>query len=248
MNKNILVIDDEEGIRYTFEYFLSRAGYSVSTAQNFTEALSLIHERDFDVIFSDIILGDKTGIDILGEVRKKNRYSPFIIITGQPHVDTAAEAVRLGAFDYIAKPVQQKKLLDVTQLALEFKKVIDEREEYRLSIEAISRSVKDAIITLDSELSILELNEAAHTICGLSRDSVGRNFQEIQTACHAGCLRTVKKTIESQETIEDFKTECRSDEHPGQVVTITSTPLINHYGVFFRCGYGCQRRNPPPRS
>ncbi len=232
MREKILVVDDEEGIRYTFETFLVYEGYSVRTAKNYDEALYLITETEFDVIFADIILGDISGIEILREVRKRNIYCPVIIITGQPDIDTAVEAVRLGAFDYIAKPVQRKKLLHVAQLALHLKKVTDEREKYRLNIEAIFKSVKDAIITLDKELSVLEINESAKKICGVGRDSIGRNFHTIQTDCNLRCLESVRKTIDQKQSVESCRTECQRNNRSRQVVTISTSPLLNNNGVF----------------
>jgi len=71
MNEKILIIDDEEGIRFTFNKFLSARDYEVSTAKDFDEAIKYISETDFDVIFADIILRGKTGIDILREIKNK---------------------------------------------------------------------------------------------------------------------------------------------------------------------------------
>ena len=65
MKAKILVIDDEEGIRFTFSKFLSTQNYEVTTAQDFNDAIACISESDFDVIFADIILGGKSGLDVL---------------------------------------------------------------------------------------------------------------------------------------------------------------------------------------
>jgi len=160
MKANILVIDDEESIRFTFENFLSNEGYSVSTAGDYDEAISRISEADFDVVFTDIILGDKTGIDILKEIRKIKNNCPVIMVTGYPNVETASEAVRMGAFDYIPKPVRQSALIHVAHLALQHKLIRDENEKYRLNLEAIFRSVKDAIVTVDKDMLVVEVNDA----------------------------------------------------------------------------------------
>ena len=116
---NILVIDDEESIRYTFTNFLAGEGHIAVAACNYAEGLAQISESSFDLIFSDIILGGRTGIDILREVRARRQVCPVVMVTGYPTVETAAEAVRLGAFDYVQKPVEQDALLHITRLALE---------------------------------------------------------------------------------------------------------------------------------
>ena len=132
----ILVIDDEESIRFTFERFLTAKGYAVSTARDCREALARIDETDPDVVIADIILDDGSGIDILREIRRRKLNCPVIMITGDPNVDTAAEAVRLEAFDYLPKPLAEQALLLATATALKFKFVSDEQERYRSNLEA----------------------------------------------------------------------------------------------------------------
>ena len=159
----ILVVDDEESILYTFDSFLSDEGHEVVAARDYEEALRRIADADPDVVFSDIILGGKTGIDILRAVKERGLTSPVVMMTGYPILDTATEAVRLGAFDYVTKPVVQGVLLRIANLALQHKRVLDEREWYRSHLEAIFGSIEDAIITVDREMTILELNDAARS-------------------------------------------------------------------------------------
>ena len=110
MKARILIIDDEEGIRFTFKKFLSKEGYEVAAAEDFNEAVALITESDFDVIFADIILKGKTGLDVLREIKERKLLCPVVMITGYPNIETASEAIRLGAFDYISKPLQKDTL------------------------------------------------------------------------------------------------------------------------------------------
>ena len=87
------------------------------------------------------------------------------MITGFPNIESASEAVRLGAFDYIPKPIQKETLFHAIDVALQHKAVIIEREKYSSKLEAIFSSVKDAIINVDRDLRYLEINEAAKKIC-----------------------------------------------------------------------------------
>jgi two-component system, NtrC family, response regulator HydG len=179
MPARILIIDDEESIRFTFESFLADAGHQVSTAGSWCEAMGKIAGEGFDVVFADVVLGDRSGLDVLREIRERKLTSPVVMITGYPEVESAREAVRLGAFDYIPKPVRQDALLHVTELALRHKLLSDEKEKYRSNLEAIFRSVKDAIITVDKELVVVELNDAAAKFCGLSREAIGKAFDHL---------------------------------------------------------------------
>jgi two-component system response regulator HydG len=82
MTKEILVVDDEESIRYTFNFFLSEEGYQVSCAENYDEGVACLNKIDFDLIFVDIVLVGKTGIDLLKVIRQKKPHIPVIMITG----------------------------------------------------------------------------------------------------------------------------------------------------------------------
>lgn len=232
MKARILIIDDEENIRFTLKRLLLNAGYNVETAENYDEALVKIDEADFDLIFADVILGGKTGIDFLRETRNRNLNSPVIMITGVPGVDTASDALRLDAFDYMQKPVLKEPLLRVAKKALQHKTLVDEKEKYRLNLEAIFNSVKDAIITVDSELSVLEINEASKDICNLSRDIIGKPLSSISRYCDGQCLDTVRETINKKQPLEVYRVECKHKLRAQQVVAITTYPLLNNKGIF----------------
>jgi PAS domain S-box-containing protein len=223
----ILVIDDEETIRYAFESFLTDEGHMVATSQSCEQALTVLAEQDFDLVFTDIILGGKTGLEILRSVRERRPDCPVVMITGQPNLDTASEAVRLGAFDYIAKPVRQKTLLDVAERALKYKALVNEKERYRLHFEAIFRSVRDAIITVDRDLVVTGVNQAAGEICGLSRDDVGKQIGSFQRCFRKDCLELLAKTIREGRPAEALRIECAREDRPKRVVTIDASPLLD---------------------
>jgi two-component system response regulator HydG len=232
MKARILIIDDEEGIRFTFKKFLTAKGYEVSTAKDFDEAIECISGSDFDVIFADIILRGRTGIDILREIKNKKLNCPVIMITGYPNIETASEAIRLGAFDYIPKPIQKDILFHAIDVALQHKAVIDEKEKYRSNLEAIFSSVKDGIITVDKDLFVLEVNQAAHGICGLTRESVGKRFDLLQSSCKGRCLESLTETINTKKSIEESHLECQLADRQEQIVALTTFPLLNRHGEF----------------
>jgi PAS domain S-box-containing protein len=233
MKYNILVVDDEESIRDTFEFFLSEEGYEVFCACNYLEASEYILNKDIDLIVTDIILGGKTGIEILQLVKETHLNCPVVMITGYPNLDTASEAVRLGAFDYLAKPVTQDILLKTVKLALEHKNIIDEKDRYRSNLEAIFRSVKDGIITVDKELNIIEINDSVKTICGLSDTSKGKAFSCIIEGCKGKkCSEALNKTIIEKKTVELYRHECQSLHKAGQVVSLSINPLLGRNGEF----------------
>lgn len=232
MSARILIIDDEEGIRFTFNKFLSAENYEVATAKDFDEAVDHISKNNFDVIFADIILKGKTGMDVLREIKKRKINCPVIMITGYPNIDTASEAVRLGAFDYIPKPIQKDSLFHAIDVALQHKAVIDEKEKYRSNLEAIFRSVKDAIITVDKDMVVLEINEAARNICGFDRDSIGKVFSSLSDNCRGKCFEALVETVDTKKPAEFNHIECQLKNRKEQVVALSTSPLLDSQGVF----------------
>ncbi len=223
----ILVVDDEESIRFTFKSFLTDEGHEVATARAYDEALELISRREFDLMFMDIVLGGKTGIDLLKEAAGRNLRCPVVMITGYPNIETVSDAIHSGAFDYIFKPVKQETLLHTANMALQYKFLQDQNDAYRANLEAIFRSVKDAIITVDKDMVVLEVNDAANNICGISRETIGRPFESMPARCAFKCLGALRETISLKHPVEVHSTECEISSRQRQIVTINTSPLLN---------------------
>jgi PAS domain S-box-containing protein len=231
MSARILVIDDEEAIRFTFERFLRAAGHIVATAGSCREALERITETAFDVIFADIILEDGTGIEILREIKAKGLTCPVIMVTGDPGVETAADSIRLGAFDYISKPINQESLLHVARTALKYKAVHEEKEKYRTNLEAIFRSVKDAIITVDKDLTLLEFNEAAMTMCGFTYEDQGKPFASLPQMGDGKFAEILGDALAGNRPIEVDRIECVFKNRIRRVISVRTYPLLSLSGL-----------------
>ena len=118
MRQKILIIDDMEFILFALKMLLSREGYHVFTACSYSDAMEKMSGTDFNLMLTDIGLGDKTGLDVLKEVRKKDHFCPVILHTGAPDIKTETEARRMGAYDYLSKPVERETLLRSVRMAL----------------------------------------------------------------------------------------------------------------------------------
>jgi PAS domain S-box-containing protein len=182
-------------------------------------------------------MGGNTGIDILREIKKKKLNCPTVFITGYPNVETASEAVRLGAYDYLPKPVKNEILLRTVQKALLHKALVDENTKYRSNLEAIFKSIKDAIITVDKNLVILELNKAAEDICGFpsSKEAKGKKYESFLNGCSGKCLDILIETINTKLPAERSRFECNNQNGPGRVVDVTTYPLFNFQEKFNGC-------------
>ncbi len=227
MKAKILVVDDEETLRFTFERFLVNEGHETTSVGSCDEAVSLITNRVFDVVFADILLGDKMGLEVLRAVREKNATTQVVMITGHPTVDTAAEAVRLGAFDYLPKPVSKKTLLHAADMALRHKRVLDENARIRSNIEAIFRSVGDAIISVDNDLVLLEANERAEKLCGIGRKDIGKPLSESDRRCDRECIEVIRKSSKENRRVEVPQYKCSAT---GRILNIVVSPLLGADG------------------
>lgn len=119
MKEEILVLDDDRSVRVGFKRLLTSAGYKVSTAESYQQALARMDEKEFDLILADMILGDRCGIDILEEVSRRKLRTRVIIITAFPSMTTINASFRMQAFDYLTKPPEEEELLNCIEKALE---------------------------------------------------------------------------------------------------------------------------------
>ena len=132
----ILVVDDEQSIRELLEIFLEKKGFEVQTARSAQEALEASQRIAFDLIVSDIDMAGRSGIDLLQELGANGFSGSFILITGFATQETAIQALRMGAFDYIIKSEKWTEELDlVVHRALKYRRLGEEniylRREFR---------------------------------------------------------------------------------------------------------------------
>lgn len=228
MKNRILVIDDEENICFTLKRFLQDEGYHVNTVQDFQEAVDTLNANEFDLIFTDIMLDGRSGMELLNDARVQELNCPVVMITGVPSIETATEAVRLGAFDYLPKPVLQKDLIRVAATALKHKRVVDEKEKLQSNLKAIFKSVQDGIITVDSDFKVIEINQSAEKICSLPRQNIiGRSFLSNESECCKQCAGILKKSLNRKQIMQTRFINCRRKQSPVKVVSLSATPLIS---------------------
>jgi two-component system, NtrC family, response regulator PilR len=132
----ILIVDDERSIRELLEIFLKKEGFQVTSASSAEEGLTQVKAAEFDLIVSDIKMSDMTGIDLLREVRANGFNGQFILLTAFASAETAIQALKMGAFDYILKTENFMEELKLVVLsALESRRLREEntylRREFR---------------------------------------------------------------------------------------------------------------------
>ncbi len=235
---SILLIDDEETLRLTFSEFLLSAGYEVATAEGYETALSALDSREFDLILADIVLVGSSGMDLLREIKERDIAAPVVMITGHPSLETASQAMRLGAFDYLAKPVRREALLKVVGHALQHKALLEERgrlqaqsQRYSSHLEAIFLSVTEGIVAVDTSLRVSQANQAAEAICGFSaQEARGNNWGELECDCTQACRKVLTLALEGRVPVKRQRLTCWQDGGRQQLVIANATPLQDQAG------------------
>ncbi len=135
--KKILVIDDEENMRHMLSSILSRHGYAIEAVGNGREGLKLLQEKKFDFILCDIKMPVMDGMDFLRAARKLDHFSTIIMMSAYGSLDSAIEAMHLGAYDYISKPFKPEEILLVLKKAEERERLQRENAQLRSQLSGI---------------------------------------------------------------------------------------------------------------
>src|SRR5436190_14319738 len=114
----VLVVEDHEAERRALSQILKSDGFTVFGAENADKALGYI-EENIDVVLSDLHMGDVSGIDLLQLWKKRQPATEFIVMTGHSSVNTAVEAIKAGAFDYVTKPINRDEIVLLIRRAVE---------------------------------------------------------------------------------------------------------------------------------
>jgi DNA-binding NtrC family response regulator len=133
---SILVVDDEASMRLTLGMLLRGEGWHVREAAGVAPALALLDEEPFDVVITDLRMEGEGGIDVLKTAKRVNPQTEVLLLTAFGSVGSAVEAMRLGAFDYLAKPFEPDELVLVVRKALERRALIREVDQLRATLEA----------------------------------------------------------------------------------------------------------------
>ena len=130
----ILIIDDERSIRNTLKEILTYEGFEVVEAQDGLEGLKAVEKAKFDVILCDIKMPKMDGIEVLEKIQEMAPETPVVIVSGHGNIDTAVEAIKKGAFDYIAKPLDLNRTLVTIRNAMDRSTLVNETKVLRKKI------------------------------------------------------------------------------------------------------------------
>ena len=195
----ILVIDDERAIRNTLKEILEFEGYTVEVAENGRAGLDMALANKYDLIYTDIKMPEMDGMEVLQSYRKTAKEqgmeeAPVVMISGHGTVETAVEALKSGAYDFIVKPLDLNRLLVTTQRALEHKSLVQETKVLRKKIGARNKMVGESA-AIERVREIIEKvagTEARVMITGAN----GTGKEVVAHMIHENSARSKKPMVE----------------------------------------------------
>jgi two-component system nitrogen regulation response regulator NtrX len=131
MKARLLIVDDEANTLASLSRAFRLAGHEATVCDNAAKALELAKAHDFDLILSDVVMPNRDGLSLLEDLRKEGVASPVVMMSGQAHIEMAVRATRLGALDFLEKPISTEKLLLTMENALKLKRLESENAELR---------------------------------------------------------------------------------------------------------------------
>lgn len=156
MTPKVLIVDDEENMLKLLKKILTKDGFDVRTAENGTEALRFVREEAFDLIISDLVMPMIDGMNLMKEVKSRHPDIQFILITAHGSIESAVQAMKVGAFDYLTKPFQKDEILLSVRKAIKYCKL--HHEVRRLRAELKTRDCfKDIVYTSKAMESVFAL-------------------------------------------------------------------------------------------
>jgi len=181
---NILVIDDDKAIRDSCSQVFKKEGYTAKTAKDGTEGLKLFKKEFFHAVLLDLKLPDLDGMEILSRIEEENPETPVIIITGFATIESAVEAMKRGASDYLAKPFSPEQLRVITKKVLESRKIFFEniylREEFEKKSEfdmVIGKSMEmDKVLDIVRRVSSSESTVLITGESGTGKELIAREI------------------------------------------------------------------------
>ncbi|MDM8540430.1 response regulator [Desulfococcaceae bacterium HSG9] len=187
LQKKILLVDDEEIIRKSFRKDFEFENYAVTTAVSGKEAITILENDRFDIVLTDLVMPGVDGIDVLKETKKLNPEAGTIILTGYGDMDSAIEALRLGADDYLLKPCEMEELLLRMTRCLEKKEALRKVKLYEkiLPLCMYCKSIRDDTgvesgkgkwIAIEQYMLAKDGTLMSHTFCPQCREQAEKDM------------------------------------------------------------------------
>src|SRR6202790_1990916 len=194
MANSILIVDDEQGIREALSSILAEEGYESLAVSSGEECLSLLEERSIDLVLMDVWLDGIDGLETLEHISKNGVDAVVVMISGHANIETAVRATKLGAFDFIEKPLSLEKVILVIKNALEVHRLGQENRQLREELGGRAKLYGDSVPmrALRQQIALTAPTNGRVLIYGES----GTGKELVARALHAASLRSDRAFVE----------------------------------------------------
>lgn len=176
MKPRILVIDDEVAIRDSMRMILDYEGYEVLTAATGEEGIALVEREAPDLVFLDIKMPGMDGLEVLQRLRHLVEVTPIVVVSGHATITTAVEATRLGAFDFIEKPLASERVLVTVRNAVDSRRLKTENRSFRRDAEKRYQIIGESPSLAKVRESVVKASPTAATVLIWGESGVGKEL------------------------------------------------------------------------
>ena len=169
---SILIVDDEESIRFSYKKFLIDSGYDVAVASHLLEAKALFPANEFAVAIVDRILGDDNGMDLVKHIRKTQPFCEPILISAYPSFESASETLQYDVSAYLTKPIEKQKLCQAVENAVRKNRIKKESQHNEIILQSLFDSSPDAIVISDLSNKTRFVNPSFTRIFGYAKEEL----------------------------------------------------------------------------
>ncbi|MBF0310889.1 MAG: sigma 54-interacting transcriptional regulator [Magnetococcales bacterium] len=181
MTIRTLIVDGDDAILEEVVPVLSKQGYQFTSAKSVRTATEVLRSQCFDLVLCDINLPDGSGIQLVKDVNEEHPDTSALIITDNIDSESVQAAIKDGVFNYLTKPVLPSHIKQIVHLTTEHKRLRKEQEMLKSRMEAIFRGVDDAIVAIDDKWRIIQFNEAATRLLGITPPALDQPLQEVMS-------------------------------------------------------------------
>src|ERR1700689_1755652 len=194
MPASILIVDDEKGIRESLGALLRDEGYTVDVVGSGEECLEVIETRHYDLVLLDIWLPKLDGLETLERIQEQEAPPMVVVISGHANIETAVRATKLGAFDFIEKPLSLEKIVLVVRNALDYVRLESENRRLRAELEEKHQILGNSVPmkALRQQIALTAPTNGRVLIYGES----GTGKELVARALHASSLREAMPFVE----------------------------------------------------
>jgi DNA-binding NtrC family response regulator len=187
MAPKVLIVDDEAELVTAFSRILDHEDYDVERASSGEAALSILERGGIDLVLLDVCMPRMSGLDVLGHIRERGMQMPTIVISGAGNVDLAVQALKLGAFDFVQKPLQRERLLVTVRNALRFSHLQEAHQQLQAEISVGAELIGEGPAMQRLKSLVAKIAPSDGRILVMGENGTGKEL--VAAAIHAGSPR-----------------------------------------------------------